>query len=124
MRIKAILVHVIAFLNFMAVFHELAHALTALYFGWKVRGIHFTPFVSWVEISVRRTPPLWERLIVYGSGGLVAGLIFGLLILYLRRNYQLFTWEEKYFIYFSCGWSFIYAIVETIFLGVLAWKFI
>lgn len=122
MNLKAVAIHIIAFVNFMAVFHELAHAITGLWFGWQLAGIYFTPFISWVAFKpISSVPPLSERLIVYGSGGIVEAVIFGAVIMFLKRNPLIMTMKEKYWVYLLCGWSFLYAVGEAVFLGVLAW---
>ena len=109
---KKVLVHVLAVLNFLPVFHELAHTLTALVFGWEVQGWIITGDYWAVKISAPLNASLPQLILLYLSGGLVQALIGFMLLVYTIKK-GIFLPEEKLVIAFWSVLSIIYAIAET-----------
>ncbi len=64
---------VLLVLNMIGVFHELAHAFTALAFGYKVYGIYIGVPYSYTELS-------GANAVVLASGGLVQAGIFAVMV--------------------------------------------
>jgi len=109
---KKVLVHILAVLNILPVFHELAHTLTALAFGWKVNGWMITE-KGWATIvTYPVNAPLPQLILLYLSGGLAQAIIGLTLLVYTLRK-DIFMPEEKFVIALWSVFSIIYAIAET-----------
>lgn len=122
MKKKTLFLLLLSTIAWCSVFHELAHALVGTYFGWQVTGIFFTPFVRWVEFApLQHTPSLSERLAVYSCGGLVDFAIFGFIWLKMIDSGKHFYLSEKVMVGIQTVWSLVYAVIETVCLGILAW---
>ena len=64
----------IAVVNVFPLFHELGHAVAATLLGFKVLGFGLTNIVAYTLIELPFRPlTVFERVAIYGSGGLVQG---------------------------------------------------
>jgi len=99
----------IVILNMLGVFHELAHGLAALAYGFTWYGIYIGIPYSYVEIS-------GSNAVVLASGGLVQAGIFAALIWAVLKFQSLrMTFGGKVFYMLAMMIVFmVYALIEVI----------
>jgi hypothetical protein len=107
-------------------FKELATALTVELFGWKLIGIFFNPHVSvngfwktsWIWMYTSFYEPLHatllNRILVISSGSIAETIIFGVILWYMVRRKDVFSYVERIITSFLLLYVILFGIYEVI----------